>query len=76
MITSQFLQPGTVQQDYLQEVAAHYPLSFHGVGLSLGSADALDHAYVRQLRNWLPSCSRCGFLIICAGFGGAWPAQP
>ncbi|MFZ0498844.1 MAG: DUF692 domain-containing protein [Steroidobacteraceae bacterium] len=34
----------------LERIRANYPLSLHGVGLSLGSADALDVAHLRCLR--------------------------
>ncbi|MEZ5537209.1 MAG: DUF692 domain-containing protein [Thiolinea sp.] len=50
VISDNFMQPGTVQQDYLLEVAAHYPLSLHGVGLSLGSMEPLNQAYLTQLK--------------------------
>ena len=33
----------------LERIRADYPLSLHGVGLSLGSADELDHAHLRRL---------------------------
>lgn len=33
----------------LERVRAAYALSFHGVGLSLGSADAVDQAHLRRL---------------------------
>lgn len=33
----------------LAELAGHYPVSLHGVGMSLGSADSLDPAHLRQL---------------------------
>jgi uncharacterized protein (UPF0276 family) len=36
--------------DALERIRADYPLSLHGVGLSLGSADALDRAHLRRLR--------------------------
>jgi uncharacterized protein len=35
---------------YLQRVRCQYPLSLHGVGLSLGSADGVRYAHLRQLR--------------------------
>jgi len=35
---------------YLQRVRNHYPLSLHGVGLSLGSADGLSRAHLFQLK--------------------------
>ena len=34
----------------LERIRAEYPLSLHGVGLSLGSADPLDPAHLRRLR--------------------------
>lgn len=39
---------GTVRQ-VLQQVRRDYPLSLHGVGLSLGSAEALDDAHLARL---------------------------
>ena len=35
---------------YLEALAARYPLSFHGVGLSLGSAGGIDHAHLSRWR--------------------------
>jgi len=34
----------------LERVREHYPLSLHGVGLSLGSADGISHEYLVQLK--------------------------
>ena len=34
----------------LARIRADYPLSLHGVGMSLGSADALDRSHVEKLR--------------------------
>ena len=36
--------------DAFERVRGDYPVSLHGVGLSLGSADALDQAHLRRLR--------------------------
>lgn len=33
----------------LEQIRNRYPLSFHGVGLSLGSTDPIDHAHLRKL---------------------------
>jgi uncharacterized protein len=41
---------GGPAQSSLERIRADYPLSLHGVGLALGSADALDAAHVRRLR--------------------------
>lgn len=37
-------------QEAMERIRADYPLSLHGVGLSLGSADRLDVAHLRRLR--------------------------
>ncbi len=35
---------------YLERAREHYPLSLHGVGLSLGSSDPLNHAHLARLQ--------------------------
>jgi len=40
---------GGSQRDFLTQIRAHYPLSLHGVGLSLGSIDPLDREHLRAL---------------------------
>jgi len=35
---------------YLSALARHYPLSFHGIGLSLGSADPLSLDHLKKLK--------------------------
>lgn len=35
---------------YLERLRAHYPLSLHGVGLSLGSTDALNARHLERLK--------------------------
>ena len=35
----------------LEEIRAQYPLSLHGVGMSLGGADDLDREHLRRLKN-------------------------
>jgi uncharacterized protein len=36
---------------YLERIREHYPVSLHGVGLSLGSADPLNQQHLRQLKS-------------------------
>lgn len=50
ILTDNYLLPGSVQQDYLFEIAEHYPLTFHGVGMSLGSTDSLDTDYFSRVK--------------------------
>ena len=38
---------------YLEQIRAHYPLSMHGVGLSLGSVDPLDATHLDKLKDLL-----------------------
>ena len=35
---------------YLEQIRAHYPVSLHGVGLSLGSTDTLNRGHLRKLK--------------------------
>lgn len=36
--------------DYLQRVREHYPVSLHGVGLSIGSTDVVNRDHLQKLR--------------------------
>ncbi|NRA18883.1 MAG: DUF692 domain-containing protein [Oceanospirillaceae bacterium] len=46
-----FFNAGSAQRDLLDRLAVHYPLSFHGIGLSLGSTDPLNKQHLRQLKS-------------------------
>lgn len=50
VLSDNYLLEGSVQQDYLFEVAQHYPLVMHGVGMSLGSVDPLNMEYLGRLK--------------------------
>jgi len=50
MHSENFFGAGGAIHDALERVRADYPLSLHGVGLSLGSADALDGEHLAALR--------------------------
>jgi uncharacterized protein (UPF0276 family) len=45
-----YFADGGCQLEQLAKVRERYPLSLHGVGLSLGSADPLDTEHLRKLR--------------------------
>ncbi len=45
-----YMVPGGHRLAELEGLAAHYPLSIHGVGLSLGSADGIDPDHLERLR--------------------------
>jgi uncharacterized protein len=50
IITENYLQTRGRPLDFLDRVAERYPIVMHGVGLSIGSSDALDRAYLRELK--------------------------
>ncbi|MFM9882076.1 MAG: DUF692 domain-containing protein [Burkholderiales bacterium] len=45
-----FFGDGGQPLSFLERFRAHYPFSFHSVGLSLGSTDALSERHLRKLR--------------------------
>jgi uncharacterized protein (UPF0276 family) len=45
-----YFADGGAQLEHLAKARALYPLSLHGVGLSLGSADSLDAGHLRKLK--------------------------
>jgi hypothetical protein len=45
-----YMGAGGLPHKYLGEICQHYPLSMHGVGLSLGSADGVCDAHLRALK--------------------------
>lgn len=46
-----YLCAGGPPHRYLQAIREHYPLSMHGVGMSLGSADGISEKYLQQLKS-------------------------
>src|SRR3546814_17123787 len=42
--------PGGPMHHYLTAIREQYPLSFHSVGMSLGSADGPDSVHINRLR--------------------------
>ena len=49
-LTENYLVPGGKPLDYLRRIGERYPLVLHGVSLSIGSTETLDHLYLGQLR--------------------------
>jgi uncharacterized protein (UPF0276 family) len=45
-----FFSRGGQALHFLEQVRAHYPLSLHGVGLSLGSADGIARDHLQRLK--------------------------
>lgn len=50
VLTDNYLGAGGLPLQQLERVRADYPLVLHGVGMSLGSADALDLGYLARLK--------------------------
>ena len=44
-----YFAAGGAAHESLERIRSNYPLSFHGVGLSLGSVDRLDRQHLRRL---------------------------
>jgi uncharacterized protein (UPF0276 family) len=49
VITENFMAAGGNPRRVLREVREHYPVVLHGVSLSIGSTDPLDHQYLDAL---------------------------
>lgn len=45
-----YFAPGSAHRRQLTQIRAHYQLSLHGVGLSIGSTDPLDLQHLRELQ--------------------------
>ncbi len=50
IISENYLVPGGKPLHYLDRIRERYPLVMHGVSLSIGSSDALDREYLKQLK--------------------------
>jgi uncharacterized protein (UPF0276 family) len=50
VISENFMVDGGRPRQVLRDVRARHPVAFHGVSMSLGSADGLDGAYLQRLR--------------------------
>ena len=48
-LTDNYMGDGGMPLRYLARIAERFPLSFHGVGLSLGSTDPLNEEYLKRL---------------------------
>lgn len=51
LITDNYLHEGGTDIETLEKIRESYPIYFHGVGLSLGSTDPLNDAYLKSLRD-------------------------
>jgi uncharacterized protein (UPF0276 family) len=49
-LTENYLVPGGKAPYYLERIRAHYPIVLHGVSLSIGSTEPLNHEYLKLLK--------------------------
>lgn len=50
VLTENYFGAGGLPHHYLQAVRDRYPITFHGVGMSLGATDPLNRDYLARLR--------------------------
>lgn len=50
ILSDNYLLEGTTQRDYLYQIRHDYPVTFHGVGLSIGSTEPLNKDYLNRLK--------------------------
>lgn len=51
LLADNHLEPGSLAWDGALQLAERYPVALHCVGMSLGSPDPLDHAYLKRVRD-------------------------
>lgn len=51
ILTENYMGDGGLPLYYLEKIRQLYPLTFHGVGMSLGSVDPLDMKYMNKLKH-------------------------
>lgn len=51
LLTDNHLAPGGALRFQAEAIAAHYPVTLHGVGMSLGGVDPLDWDYIERVRD-------------------------
>lgn len=45
-----YMSSGGLDHKYLREISQHYPISMHGVGMSLGSANGVSDSHLQNLK--------------------------
>lgn len=53
ILTENYMGDGGLPLQNLDKIRKNYPISFHGVGMSLASADPLNMNYMRKLKNMI-----------------------
>jgi len=50
LLTDNYLIPNGPLLRQIEQLRENYPITFHGVGMSLGSAEPLDYSYLKNIR--------------------------
>jgi len=53
VLTENYMGEGGMPIYYLEKIRQEYPITFHGVGMSLGSADPLNMQYMKKLKTMI-----------------------
>jgi hypothetical protein len=56
ILSENYMHTGGRPLEVLERIQARYPIAMHGVSLSLGTSDALDFAYLRELKALAQRC--------------------
>ncbi|OFE13629.1 hypothetical protein PHACT_11180 [Pseudohongiella acticola] len=56
LITENYLAPGGRPRAILRQIREHYPVVLHGLSFNIGSAEAPDADYLKQLRQLINEC--------------------
>lgn len=51
ILSDNYLRPGGASLMHLEKIRTHYPITLHGVGMSLGSTDPLNYDYLKKLKS-------------------------
>lgn len=51
VLTDNYLCEDSLALDHLNKIRASYPITLHGVGMSLGSTDPLNQTYLKKLKS-------------------------
>lgn len=58
LLVDNWLSNGGLTRRYLDAIAERYPLTLHGVGLSLGGMEPLDFSYLGKIKGLMQRCNQ------------------
>lgn len=51
VLSDNYLHEKSLDLYHLEKISSHYPITFHGVGMSIGSTDKINMTYLKKLKN-------------------------